>query len=515
MTGSPLDRQIVWSRLVSVVEEQARVLMKTAFSPTVREAGDLSAGLFDRSGRMVAQAVTGTPGHVNSLAAAALHFLAAYPGATMAEGDHYITNDPWIASGHLHDITVFSPVFRSGRAIGFFACTCHQVDIGGLGMGPDGRSIYEEGLQLPILLLASGGVIDARLMAIIRANVRAPDAVEGDILAYVTANEVSGRRLNALLDEFRRPDIDALADAIIGISEAGMRAAIAALPDGTWRNAMRVDGYDSPIELHAALTIAGDQVTVDFAGSSAASPHGINLVMNYTNAYASYGVRAAIAPEVPNNSGSLAPVRVIAPAGCILNVQRPAPVCARHIIGQFLPELVLGCLAEILPGVVPAEGASCNWGLQLRGHAAGQGFNMLFFNAGGAGARPTRDGLSATAFPSGIRSVPVEICETAAPILIRRKELRPGSGGAGRYRGGLGQSVEVTTIDGSPFELLAVFDRVDNPARGRAGGGDGAPGIVTTFSGKRLRAKGRQDIAAGDGVRVDLPGGGGCGVAEA
>ena len=511
---TPLERQILWSRLVSVVEEQARTLMRTAFSPTVREAGDLSAGLFDRTGRMVAQAVTGTPGHVNSLAAAAMHFLAAHPAASMREGEHYITNDPWIASGHLHDITVFSPVFRDGAAIAFFACTCHQVDIGGLGMGPDGRSIYEEGLQLPILRLASAGIVDPQIMAILRANVRTPDAIEGDVLAYVTANEVSARRLNALLDEFSRPDIDALAGEIIAISEQGMRDAIRALPDGTWRNEVTVDGYDIPITLRAALTIAGDEITVDFAGTDPASRYGINLVMNYTMAYASYGVRAAIAPEVPNNHGSLLPVRITAPEGCILNVQRPAPVCARHIIGQFLPELVLGCLADVLPDLIPAEGAASNWGLQLRGRAGIRPFDILFFNAGGAGARPSRDGLSATAFPSGIRSIPVEICETVAPILIRRKELRPNSGGPGRHRGGDGQIVEVTTIDNAPFELFAVFDRVDNPARGRNGGHNGAPGTVSTFSGQKLRAKGLQSIPAGDGVRVELPGGGGFGTPE-
>jgi len=506
-----LRRQIMWSRLLGVVEEQARTLMKIAFSPTVREAGDLSAGLFDARGRMVAQAVTGTPGHVNSLAAAAKHFLAAYPLEALEAGDHLITNDPWMASGHLHDITVFSPIFREGRPVAFFGCTCHQVDIGGLGMGPDGRSIFEEGLYLPILPIMRAGHLNRDVMAIIRGNVRIPDAVEGDVLAYITANEVSGRRLLGLLDEFGLADIEDLADEIIAISEAGMRAAIAALPDGTYRNHMRLDGYETAVDLHAALTIAGERITVDFAGSAAASRYGINLVLNYTRAYASYGVRAAIAPEIPNNEGSLAPIGVEAPVGSILNVERPAPVSARHIIGQFLPELVLGCLAEVMPELVPAEGAACNWGAQLRGRVKGQPFEILFFNAGGAGARPSRDGLSATAFPSGIRSIPVEICETVAPIIIHRKELRPGSGGDGQFRGGLGQCVEVSTIDGSPFQLFAVFDRVAHPARGRAGGLDGAPGRVSTLSGVELSPKGLQPIAAGDGVRLELPGGAGFG----
>ena len=511
---SSIAQQILWSRLISVVEEQARTLMKVAFSPTVREAGDLSAGLFDRNGRMIAQAVTGTPGHVNAMAVAARHFLKAYPAHEMSDGDHFITNDPWMVSGHLHDVTVFSPVFRRGQPIAFFACTCHQVDIGGLGMGPDGRSIFEEGLYIPILPVARAGRINEELLRMIRANVRTPDEVEGDILAYVTANEVCSRRLNETLDQFSLDDVQTIADHIIKVSRGGMQRAIAALPDGTYRNEMRIDGYDAPVDLRVSLTIKGDSIDIDFEGSSAASSRGINLVLNYTRAYASYGVRAVVAPDIPNNEGSLAPVEVRAPLGSILNVERPAPVCARHIIGQFLPELVLGCLADILPDVVPAEGASCNWGLQLRGRADKRPFNILFFNAGGTGARPSRDGLSATSFPSGIRSIPVEICETVAPIVIHRKELIEGSGGAGRYRGGLGQRVEVGTIDGSPFELFAVFDRVEQPARGRAGGKNGKPGRVETVGGRTLQAKGLQQIFASESVRIETPGGGGFGEAE-
>ncbi len=507
---SRLARQIMWNRLIAVVEEQAKTLMKTAFSATVREAGDLSAAVFDRRGRMMAQARTGTPGHVNCTAIAAKHFLAAFPPESMAARDHYITNDPWLVSGHLHDITVFSPVFRKGHFIGSFACTCHQVDIGGIGMGPDARSVHEEGLYLPIMPLARGGVVDPHLMRLIRANVRTPDEVEGDILSYVTANEFSAGRLNQLLDEFDIDDVEELADDIIQTSEAGMQAAIARLPHGRWQNHMRIDGYDKPVDLVATLTTGADGLVVDLTGTSDASPHGINLVMNYTQAYVSYGVRAAIGPHIPNNEGSLAPIRVTAPEGCILNAQRPAPVAARHIIGQFLPELVLGCCAELLPELIPAEGAACNWGLQLRGTGA-RPFNILFFNAGGAGARPSRDGLSATAFPSGIRSISVEICEQVAPIVIHRKELRPDSGGDGRWRGGLGQRVEAGSRDGSAFELFAVFDRVLHPARGRAGGGDGAAGRVELDTGESLRPKGQQMIPAGRHVRLDLPGGGGFG----
>ncbi len=513
--------QVLWSRLIAVVEEQARTLMRTAFSPTVREAGDLAAGLFDIEGRLIAQAVTGTPGHVNSMAACAGHFLAKYPADRMRDGDHFITNDPWLTSGHLHDITVLSPAFQQGRVVGFFACTCHQVDIGGLGMGPDARSIYEEGLYLPILPLARAGVLNEDVLEIVRANVRQPDAVRGDILSYITANEVSARRLAATLDEFGADGLEQISEFVRTRSEAGMRAAIAKLPQGEFHHTLELDGYDAPVHIACQLRLAGDHITVHFDGTSPASPHGINLVLNYTRAYAAFGVRAAVAPEVPNNAGSLALVQVEAPRGSILNVQHPAPVCARHIIGQFLPEVVLGALAHALPGRMPAEGAACNWGLQLRGERGerrqgGSGdtrepFEILFFNAGGSGARPDSDGLSATCFPSGIRAIPVEICETFAPIVVWRKELLPASGGAGRLRGGLGQRVEVSTRDGAAFQFFGLFDRVRNPARGRDGGEDGAPGWVGLVSGRALQSLGLQTVPAGEVLRIDVPGGGGYG----
>jgi len=513
VTAAPeeIRAQVLWSRLIAVVEEQARTLMRTAFSPTVREAGDLSAGLFDLQGRLVAQAVTGTPGHVNSMAACARHFLDKHPAHTMVEGDHFITNDPWLTSGHLHDVTVLSPAFQNGRVVGFFACTCHQVDIGGLGQGPDGRSVYEEGLYLPILKLARAGRLNEDVLDIVRANVRQPEPVVGDILSYITANEVSSRRLAATLDEFGEAGLERIGGFILDRSAAGMRAAIEALPQGRWESHTRLDGYDEAVDIHCQVEMDGERIQVTFDGTSRASTKGINLVLNYTRAYAAFGIRAAVAPNVPNNAGSLSLVEVDAPLGSILNVEHPAPVCARHIIGQFLPEIALGALAGALPGRIPAEGAACNWGLQLRGGSGGRPFEILFFNAGGSGARPMSDGLSATAFPSGIRAIPVEICETAAPLVIWRKELLPDSGGAGRYRGGLGQRVEVSARDGSAFQVFGIFDRVRNPARGREGGADGAPGWVGTVSGTPMRSMGLQTVPAGEVLRIDVPGGAGYG----
>lgn len=518
-----IRRQLMWSRLIAVVEEQARMLMLTAFSATVREAGDLSAGVFDLGGRMVAQAITGTPGHVNSMAEAVPHFLAAFPLAGMQDGDHFITNDPWIASGHLHDITVVSPVFRNGRPLGFFACTCHQVDIGGLGQGPDGRSVFEEGLYIPPMHLARAGKPNGDLLRIIRANVRQPHMVEGDVLSYVTANEAAGRRLAKMLDEFGEEGLEALADWIFERSRNAMIAEIRKLPRGTFENEFVLDGYDRPVTLKAALTIGEEEITVDYAGSDPASPHGINVVLNYCKAYSAFGVRCVVGPRIPNNAGSLAPIVVKAPEGSIVNVKHPWPVSARHVIGQFLPDVMLGCLAKAVPERIPAEGAACLWGAQLRGgpsvaagaptqsNRIGEPFEVMFFNSGGSGGRPFADGMNATAFPSGVRALPAEVVETAAPVVIWKKELRADSAGAGRHRGGVGQTVEVGTVDGAPFAFFAMFDRVKSRPRGRRGGADGTSGKVETASGAKLRAMGLQTVPADERLRLSLPGGAGWG----
>ena len=522
-----LDRikmQIMWTRLIGVVEGQAKSLICTAFSATVSEAGDLSAAIFDRRGNMIAQAVTGTPGHVNSLAEAVKNFIRKFPVSVMAEDDHFITNDPWLSSGHLHDITVVTPTFRDGKLIALFACCCHQVDIGGLGQGPDATSVYEEGLYIPIMYLARNGVLNSDLMELIKENVRQPYEVEGDIHSYMTSNNSGGRYLNQMLDEFPGIDFIELADFVIQTSRDSMVKKIRSLPNGTYHNAMTVDGYDQPVELCAKLVVMDDKILVDLDGSSDASKFGINLVYNYTLAYCAYGVRAAIAPKIPNNTGSLEPIVVNAPEGSILNVRKPAPVCARHIIGQFLPDLVLGCLEKVILDEIPAEGAAGIWGIQMRGggelldHNSGKSkasnvstYDLLFFNSGGTGARPISDGLSATGFPSGVRSLPVEAIEHYAPVVIWKKEFRINSGGPGKWRGGLGQTVEVGTIDGSSFAVFAMFDRVENAANGRNGGKNGKPGKVQTANGKRLKSKGKQIIPGDDRLVIHVPGGGGYG----
>jgi N-methylhydantoinase B len=529
---SQIHLQIMWSRLIAVVEEQAQTLVRTAFSTSVREAGDLSAGVFDTDGNMLAQAVTGTPGHVNSMAAAVKHFLAAFPLKTMRAGDHYITNDPWLTCGHLHDFTVVSPTFLNGDPVGLFAATVHVVDIGGLGMGPDGRQVYEEGLAIPLMVLARQGRMNEDLMRILRANVREPLQVEGDVYALAACNDEGSRRLVEMMEEFGISNLDRLGEYIIETSRQATIDAIGRLKPGKYKNSVTMDGYDRPLVLAAEMTVGADSIHVDYSGTSPASAFGINVVLNYTTAYTAFGVKCLVAPEVPNNAGSLAPITVGAPQGCLLNVERPHAVAARHTVGHMLPDTVFGCLHQIIDGGVPAEGASSLWNPQIYGggdlacEAGGSDagdadrahpgeavppFSTVIFHCGGTGARPGKDGLDVTAFPSGVRTIPIEATESVAPVLFRRREFRAGSGGAGRFRGGLGQVIELGGADGAPLALLCNFERIDHPARGRDGGGRGAPGGVSLASGKPIRPKGRQTVPAGDAIRLELPGGGGFG----
>jgi N-methylhydantoinase B len=517
-----VQSQVMWNRLISVVEEQAQALIRTAFSTSVREAGDLSAGVYDVKGRMLAQAVTGTPGHVNAMAESVGHFMRRIGPKNMHEGDVYITNDPWEGTGHLHDITVVTPSFYNGRHVGFFACTAHIVDIGGRGFGADANSVYEEGLYIPIMKFADRGTVDMTLVNIIRGNVREPDQLVGDVYALATCNDVGHRRLIAMMQEFQLKDLAGIADFILDNSRRATLERIAALPRQSASGALTIDGYDTPIQLKVKVTIHKDRIVSDFTGTSGLDRKGINVPLVYTKAYACYALKCAIAPEIPNNAASLAPFEVIAPVNSIVNAAHPAPVALRHVIGHFIPDTVYNALDQILPKLVPVEGAGClcNFQVSLRPRTdapaptTARRSEVLTFNSGGSGARPTSDGLNATAFPSGVMTMPIEATENAGPVIIWRKELRPDSGGAGMFRGGLGQFMEVGAVEGHEFDFQAMFDRVDHPAHGRDGGADGAPTTISRSDGGRMKGKGKQFVAHGQRVLLAFPGGAGFGDAR-
>jgi N-methylhydantoinase B len=515
LTGATLDPvtlEVLWNRLLSVTNEQQAALMRTAFSTVVRESQDLACGVFDTRGNMVGQSETGTPGHINAMATCMRHFMAAYPPSELQPGDVLITNDPWMTAGQINDITLVTPVFRDGRLVAYFANTCHMVDIGGRILSAEAREVYEEGLYIPITKLFAAGERNQELFKIIRANVRTPREVEGDLYAMASCNDVGGARLLEFMREFDLDSIDPLAEAIIGRSEQALRDAIRAIPDGVYENELWSDGFEEPVLLKARVTVAGDELVVDHSGSSPQSRRGINVVMNYTHAYTSFAVKCAISPEVPHNEGSFRPVRVTAPPGCILNAQYPAPVAARHLIGHFLPGLIFGALAPAIPDRVMADGAASIWITMFRGQTlAHEPYTFMLFQCGGTGARQTKDGLNNVGFPSGVAGVPAEVLESQTALVLEQRAVRPDSAGPGRFRGGCGQYTSFTSRSPEPWQMSGMYDRIKFAAQGLAGGGPGAPGRFQLSDGRQANPK--ELLLHQPTTRVDtaLPGGGGYG----
>jgi N-methylhydantoinase B len=518
MTFDPIELEVLWQSLIATVNEQAKALQRAAFSPIVREAGDLANAVFDRRGRMVAQAVTGTPGHINSLARAASAVLDEYPPDSLVPGDVLITNDPYKTAGQLLDVTVLYPVFRDGRVIAFFGSTIHHTDVGGYGIGAGARDVFEEGLWIPICKLMKAGERNDDVWKFILSNVRQPDHMAGDLHAQMASGEVGAQRLLALCARHGLADIEALADEIITRSEAATRASIRELPGGTYRASAELDLADgSRIDIVCAITVDTDagEIIVDYAGSSGASPYGINVVKNYTHAYTTFAIRSVLNPDLPNNHGSLEPIKVEAPVGSIVNAVSPQPCTARHVVGMFLPNALLKALAQIKPEQSMAEGSGAVWTMQVSGnHDDGRPFiTAMFTYAGGVGARYEKPGLSACSYPTGVSAVPVEVVEASAPIRFRRKELREGSGGRGRQVGGLGQTIEFSVDTTKPWQLNAVTSRLAVPPEGIFGGEAGEAGSFTVND-EPVRTQQRITLQPGDMVRLDLPGGGGYGAPD-
>lgn len=508
----PYLLEILWNRLLAVAEEQAQVLMRTAFSTIVREAGDLSAAVFDRRGRMVAQARTGTPGHVNTMASGMRFFLEEFPVDSIDPGDVLLSNDPYKLAGQLNDMCLVTPVFRNARCVGFFASCCHMVDVGGVGLTADARNVFEEGLHVPFCKFLVKGQENRDVARFIRSNVRTPREVMGDLYAQVAAGEVGARRLVQMLEEFGFADIEDLSDEIVNRSEKAVREAVAAFPEGRFHYSCENDGFEKPLRIAVEISRQGDQLVVDFEGTAPSVDRGINVPIAYTTAYSCYAVKCIVAPDVPNNEGSFLPIVVRAPRGSLLNPLHPAPTAARHIIGHFLPTVVFGALEKALPTKVPADSAGGLWVTQLSGLIGPESpFAFAFFSCGGMGARRDKDGLSVTSFPSGIQNVATEIIESASPVVMRQRELLPDSGGPGRYRGGLGQVIRFEVRSHGPCVLSGMYDRVHFAPRGIHGGASGAAGAVLGQSERVLPSKGRVTIQAGERVTLHLPGGGGFG----
>ncbi|MGE0555273.1 MAG: hydantoinase B/oxoprolinase family protein [Gemmatimonadales bacterium] len=513
MTGlDPIKLEILWNRLLSVCNEQQVTLMRTAFSTVVRESQDLACGVFDTRGAMIAQSLTGTPGHINAMATGVRHFLAAYPPESLREGDVLITNDPWQTAGQINDFTVLTPVFRAGRVVGYFASTCHAPDVGGRLLSAEAHEVYEEGLRVPITKLFDAGEPNDELLKIVRANVRTPEETVGDLYAQASSNAVGARSLLRFMEEFELDTIDPLADEIITRSERALRGAIRTIPNGRYENETWSDGFEQPIRIKVAVIVEDDSIVIDFAGSSPQSKRGINVVLNYTHAYASFAIKAAVSPEVPHNEGSFRPVHVTAPEGSILNCTEPAAVASRHLIGHFLPGVIFGALAPAMPGKLMAGGAEPVWISVWRGErtAARPPWVFSLFQLGGAGARATKDGLSTTGYPSGVGGVPAEVIESLTTMRQTHRALRADSGGAGKFRGGLGQATEMT-CDAGPWSVSGMVDRIQFAGSGLEGGRPGATGRLLVNDEPRAKPKSLVTLEPGERVTLDLPGGGGYG----
>lgn len=508
-TVDPVTLEVIWNRLLSVADEQQGALMRTAFSTIVRESQDLACGVFDRKGRMIAQSVSGTPGHINAMATSMDHFLKAYPAEKLTSGDVLITNDPWMTAGQINDITITTPIFKNKRMVALFANTCHAADIGGRILSAEANEVFEEGLRLPIMKLFNSGIPNENLLQIVRANVRQPDEVVGDLYAQTACNDVGGRALLEMMEEFKLDTLDLVAEEIINRSETAVRAHIQKLPDGKYESETWSDGFEEPIIIRCSVRIIDDEIEIDFSGSSPESTRGINVVLNYTHAYASFAVKAAVYPNVPHNEGSFRPVRVSAPAGSILNALDPAPVASRQAVGHFVPSAIFSALANTLPDQLMAPSADPIWLSVWKGSKPS--FIQTIFQVGGTGARPAKDGLNAIGFPSGVAGVPAEVIESVSPLVMQKRQLRPNSGGPGTWRGGLGQLTQFTNRSDGPWSASCIVDRTKYAAPGLQKGKPGAIGEFILDNGERPNPKQQTQFETHQNVHLNTPGGGGYG----
>ena len=506
-----IHQNILWNELISICEEQANNLLKAAFGPIVREAGDISAGVFDDKYNMLAQAITGTPGHVNTMAKSVQAMISEVPKNSFSEGDVLITNDPWLGAGHIFDFVAVTPVFHKKILVAYFASTCHITDIGGIGWSAEARSMFEEGTLIPVSFLRKNFEVQEQLLNIICSNSRVSNEARGDILSLMSSNDTGVERLLKLFKKYKLPNLTSIAKFIFASSNNAMMSILRQLPKGVFENKLNLDGYDQSIFLTAKVSITSKHIEVDLNGSSEAINRGINCPLNYSIAYASYGIKVAIFPDIPNNAASLETIKVKALPGLIVSAQKPSPVTSRHVIGHALPDLVLGCLAIALPNKIISESSGALWTISLTGEDRIK-FSSLNVALGGMGARPNSDGLSTTAFPSGVGAVSVEVSENAAPVIYHKKELIPNSGGKGKFRGGLGQEIVIGALTNEPYFIsAAAFERTREGPNGREGGERGSKGSVTISDGRIVKDKGNYMIKANDTVCLRTPGGGGFG----
>ena len=508
---SPGDIEVVWSRLLSIMDEAAATMIRTAYSITIRESKDLAVVVFDRQGRALAESAIASPSFIGTLPRTLDAFLAEYPAADWREGDLVITNDPWIGSGHLQDITMAAPILAGRTLVGFVAISAHGPDIGGTLYSALSREIFEEGLRIPVTRYARRGRRDPLVRRFIASNVRVPDKVIGDLEGMAACCRRASRQVVELAGEYGEARYERIAGEIVSRSTRAIRTAIEAAPRGTWTSEVTAAGFDEELAIRCRITLDGEGVAVDYEGTAPAQPLGINVPYCYTYAHTVYPLKCVFGPSIPNNHGTTAPFTVAAPEGSILNPAFPAAVSARHLTGQFLSAAVLLALAEALPERVIAESGVPRPQVVFSGaNAPGARFVEHIFVSSGVGAGEANDGSHALCYPTNTSNTPVEIMESLTPLVVERKEIRDGSGGAGARRGGCGQVFVVRNAGATPIRLSVLADLTHRGARGLAGGEDGAPAAFAV-DGRPIADKAVLDLPPGSVLRIDAAGGGGFG----
>ncbi len=511
--NDPITLQVMWDRMVFIADQADSALGRTAFSPIVRENHDYVTVVLDAKGRALSQCTWSIPVFITSLPMAAQnHFLPAFPPETLQEGDVLATNDPVIGTGHLPDMVMLTPVFRNGQIVAYAGSIAHLPDIGGRPQSPDSTDMFEEGIRIPMLKLYKAGVPNTDVFAVIEASVRLPNEVRGDIQSMVASNEVMSRELLRFMDEYGLDDLEGLAGAIHGRSEAHMRKAIAAWPKGSYKAEVMLDGFETDVKLCVDVQVREDSIHVDYTGTSPEVARGINVVPHYRVAHTVYALKCLLDPDTPNNEGCMLPITDDAPLGTILNPHPHAAGAARNLIGHVIPSLIFRALQGVVPDkVIGDSGGAPIWGINCQGHLAdGTAYGSAQNFHGGQGGRSAMDGLDTLSFPSNCKVTPIEMYELAVPVLTECKALIPDSGGAGQFRGGLGQRGVMRNISDRPMNIYLSTERVKYPCFGVVGGQDGTPGAVRV-DGKQVFAKGKLVLNPGERLELELPGGGGWG----
>jgi len=511
----PITLEILWTRITSLVDEAAATFVRTSFSTLVREANDYAVVLMDRKGRNIAQSSKSIPSFICTMPVTMRHYLEIFGRESMQVGDAFLTNDPWLGTGHLNDASLSMPIFYDGELVGFAGVVSHLPDIGGRLRNPGNKNIFEEGLQIPPIRFLTAGEPNETLITMIRRNVRVPEQTLGDLWAQVACARSLGERLSALLHE-TGIDFNIFSEEVVGRTEAAMRTAITKVPDGTYRYVIENDGPETLprgiVRIACAVTVLDDAITVDYTGSSDQVDLSINTVMNYTFAYSAFALKTIFAPWIPNAEGSFLPITITAPEGSILNPKHPAATGARGMMGHLLPPAIMGALSQVIPDKVQAAPGSPSNSFQISNAGTGEPWVLIGFVGAGQGASRNHDGTSGISFPSNLSNSPIEAIESLSPFQVLRRELRRGSGGGGGHRGGDGIAFEMMLRGTEPATASVIMNRTRSAAPGLNGGEDGAPALLAVNETPVDSAE-HHHLEPGDRLLIASGGGGGVGKA--